>query len=115
MGFWGFGAESDGRQIPILQLYPEIDYRAADRGAMRGTYYRAAGRPGQADCRARVRDRGHQPRDGLPPASGHVRRMDDPVPFQIRHLPPPSTRMRGGFFMLILRSRQPRPSLPVPA
>jgi hypothetical protein len=35
--FSGYINESDGRQIPILHLYPEIDYRASDRGAMRGT------------------------------------------------------------------------------
>ena len=35
--FCGYINESDGRQTPVLQLYPEIDYRAADRGAMRGT------------------------------------------------------------------------------
>ena len=35
--FCGYINESDGRQIPILHLYPEIDYRASDRGAMRGT------------------------------------------------------------------------------
>ena len=34
--FSGFINESDGRQLPILHLYPEIDYRAQDRGAMRG-------------------------------------------------------------------------------
>ena len=34
--FSGYINESDGRQIPILHLYPEIDYRASDRGAMRG-------------------------------------------------------------------------------
>lgn len=34
--FSGFINESDGRQIPILHLYPEIDYRQSDRGAMRG-------------------------------------------------------------------------------
>jgi hypothetical protein len=34
--FSGYINESDGRQIPILHLYPEIDYRAQDRGAMRG-------------------------------------------------------------------------------
>ncbi|TVV70951.1 hypothetical protein [Sphingomonas solaris] len=34
--FTGHINESDGRQIPILHLYPEIDYRTADRGAMRG-------------------------------------------------------------------------------
>jgi hypothetical protein len=32
----GYINESDGRQIPILHLYPEIDYRQSDRGAMRG-------------------------------------------------------------------------------
>jgi hypothetical protein len=35
--FSGYINESDGQQIPILHLYPEIDYRASDRGAMRGT------------------------------------------------------------------------------
>jgi hypothetical protein len=35
--FSGFINESDGRQIPILHLYPEIDYRKSDRAAMRGT------------------------------------------------------------------------------
>lgn len=35
--FSGYINESDGRQIPILHLYPEIDYRVSDRGAMRGT------------------------------------------------------------------------------
>jgi len=35
--FSGYINESDGTQIPILHLYPEIDYRASDRGAMRGT------------------------------------------------------------------------------
>ncbi len=35
--FCGYINESDGRQIPILHIYPEIDYRASDRGAMRGT------------------------------------------------------------------------------
>jgi hypothetical protein len=35
--FSGYINESDGRQIAILHLYPEIDYRASDRGAMRGT------------------------------------------------------------------------------
>lgn len=34
--FSGYINESDGRQIPILHLYPEIDYRAQDRGALRG-------------------------------------------------------------------------------
>jgi hypothetical protein len=34
--FSGFINESDGTQIPILHLYPEIDYRGQDRGAMRG-------------------------------------------------------------------------------
>jgi len=34
--FSGFINESDGRQIPILHLYPEIDYRVSDRAAMRG-------------------------------------------------------------------------------
>lgn len=34
--FSGYINESDGRQIPILHLYPEIDYREADKGAMRG-------------------------------------------------------------------------------
>jgi hypothetical protein len=34
--FSGFINESDGRQLPILHLYPEIEYRKSDRGAMRG-------------------------------------------------------------------------------
>ena len=34
--FSGYINESDGRQFPILHLYPEIDYRASDRGVMRG-------------------------------------------------------------------------------
>jgi hypothetical protein len=34
--FSGYINESDGRQIPILHLYPEIDYRQSDRSAMRG-------------------------------------------------------------------------------
>ncbi|HEX7781940.1 MAG TPA: hypothetical protein VF503_06885 [Sphingobium sp.] len=34
--FSGHINESDGTQIPILQLYPEIDYRESDKGAMRG-------------------------------------------------------------------------------
>lgn len=34
--FTGYINESDGRQIPILHLYPEMDYRTVDRGAMRG-------------------------------------------------------------------------------
>jgi hypothetical protein len=32
----GYINESDGTQTPILHLYPEIDYRASDKGAMRG-------------------------------------------------------------------------------
>jgi len=34
--FSGYINESDGRQIPILHLFPEIDYRASDKAAMRG-------------------------------------------------------------------------------
>ena len=34
--FSGFINESDGRQLPILHLYPEIEYRASDKAAMRG-------------------------------------------------------------------------------
>jgi hypothetical protein len=34
--FSGYINESDGTQIPILHLYPEIDYREQDRGAIRG-------------------------------------------------------------------------------
>jgi hypothetical protein len=34
--FSGYINENDGQQIPILQLYPEIDYRQSDRGVMRG-------------------------------------------------------------------------------
>ena len=32
----GYINESDGRQFPILHLYPEIDYRASDKAAMKG-------------------------------------------------------------------------------
>ena len=35
--FSGYINESDGRQIPILHLFPEIDYRSSDRSVMRGT------------------------------------------------------------------------------
>ena len=34
--FSGYINECDGRQIPILHLYPEIDYRNSDKAAMRG-------------------------------------------------------------------------------
>ena len=34
--FSGYINESDGTQIPILHLYPEIDYRKSDKGTMRG-------------------------------------------------------------------------------
>lgn len=35
--FSGYINEADGTQTPILHLYPEMDYRASDRAAMRGT------------------------------------------------------------------------------
>ncbi len=34
--FSGYINESDGTQLPILHLYPEIDYRASDKAAMKG-------------------------------------------------------------------------------
>lgn len=34
--FSGYINESDGTQTPILHLYPEMDYRDSDRGALRG-------------------------------------------------------------------------------
>lgn len=34
--FSGYINESDGTQIPILHLYPEVEYRASDRSAVRG-------------------------------------------------------------------------------
>ncbi len=34
--FTGFINESDGRQLPILHLFPEIAYRQSDKGAMSG-------------------------------------------------------------------------------
>ena len=46
--FSGYINESDGRQIPILQLYPEIDYRAADRGMVRGTVTAIVGGRGKS-------------------------------------------------------------------
>ena len=46
--FSGYINESDGTQIPILHLYPEIDYRASDRGAMRGTVTAILAGPGKS-------------------------------------------------------------------
>jgi hypothetical protein len=34
--FSGYINESNGTQIPIIHLYPEVDYRASDFGALRG-------------------------------------------------------------------------------
>lgn len=46
--FSGYINESDGSQIPILHLYPEIDYRASDRGAMRGRVTAVLAGPGKS-------------------------------------------------------------------
>jgi len=46
--FSGYINESDGTQIPILHLHPEIDYRAQDRGAMRGTVTALLAGPGKS-------------------------------------------------------------------
>lgn len=46
--FSGYINEGDGRQIPILHLYPEIDYRAADRAAMRGRVTAIVAGPGKS-------------------------------------------------------------------
>jgi hypothetical protein len=46
--FSGYINESDGTQIPILHLYPEIDYRASDRGAMAGRVTAILAGPGKS-------------------------------------------------------------------
>jgi hypothetical protein len=45
--FSGYINESDGRQIPILHLYPEIDYRTSDKGAMKGRVTALLAGPGK--------------------------------------------------------------------
>lgn len=45
--FSGYINESDGRQIPVLHLYPEIDYRNGDRAAMRGRITAILAGPGR--------------------------------------------------------------------
>lgn len=45
--FSGYINESDGTQIPILHLYPEIDYRASDKAAMRGRITAILAGPGK--------------------------------------------------------------------
>lgn len=40
--------ESDGTQIPILHLYPEIEYRASDKAAMRGRVTAIIAGPGKS-------------------------------------------------------------------
>jgi hypothetical protein len=45
--FSGYINESDGRQIPILHLYPEIDYRQSDKGAMAGRVTAILAGPGK--------------------------------------------------------------------
>ncbi|MDO6414487.1 hypothetical protein Q4F19_08855 [Sphingomonas sp. BIUV-7] len=45
--FTGHINESDGRQIPILHLHPEMDYRDQDRGAMRGRVTAILAGPGK--------------------------------------------------------------------
>jgi len=46
--FSGYINESDGAQLPILHLYPEIDYRAQDRAAMRGRVTALLAGPGKS-------------------------------------------------------------------
>jgi hypothetical protein len=45
--FTGHINESDGRQTPILHLYPEMDYRTVDRGAVRGRVTALLAGPGK--------------------------------------------------------------------
>ena len=46
--FSGYINECDGTQIPILHLYPEIDYRASDKAAMRGRVTAILAGPGKS-------------------------------------------------------------------
>ena len=46
--FSGYINESDGTQIPILHLYPEIDYRVADKAAMKGRITAVLAGPGKS-------------------------------------------------------------------
>ncbi|MCB2076854.1 MAG: hypothetical protein KDE55_04040 [Novosphingobium sp.] len=46
--FSGHINESDGTQIPILHLYPEITYRSQDKGAMRGRVTALLAGPGKS-------------------------------------------------------------------
>lgn len=45
--FSGYINESDGRQLPILHLYPEIEYRDSDKGAMHGRVTAILAGPGK--------------------------------------------------------------------
>lgn len=45
--FSGYINESDGRQLPILHLYPEIEYRRSDKAAMRGRVTAILAGPGK--------------------------------------------------------------------
>lgn len=45
--FSGYINESDGRQIPILHLYPEINYRQTDKGAVCGRITAILAGPGK--------------------------------------------------------------------
>lgn len=45
--FSGYINESDGTQIPILHLFPEIDYRQSDKAAMRGKITAILAGPGK--------------------------------------------------------------------
>jgi hypothetical protein len=45
--FSGYINESDGTQIPVLHLYPEIAYRASDKAAMHGTITAVLAGPGK--------------------------------------------------------------------
>jgi len=45
--FSGYINESDGSQIPVLHLYPEIAYRTSDKAAMHGTITAVLAGPGK--------------------------------------------------------------------
>ena len=45
--FTGHISESDGRQIPLLRVVPEITYRASDKGMLRGRIYALLGGKGR--------------------------------------------------------------------
>ena len=94
--FSGFINESDGRQLPILHLYPEIDYRAADRGAMRGRVTAILAGKGARPIERVFEIEALDPGNGLPPAARHVRRVEGPEARQLQGRGVPRRRMHRG-------------------